>query len=73
MMRKCPHVGRDNEHLPPRQPTMWTLVGHHEDRTPTHGYAATRQAAMTAFRKKLAAGVNALFTKKPRAAWAKRG
>jgi hypothetical protein len=23
-------------------------VGHHEDRTPTHGYAATREAAMTA-------------------------
>ena len=26
---------------------MWTLaVGHHEDRTPRHGYAATREAAM---------------------------
>jgi hypothetical protein len=25
---------------------MWTLAfGHHEDRTPTHGYAATREAA----------------------------
>jgi hypothetical protein len=24
---------------------------HHEDRTPTHGYAATREAAMTAFAK----------------------
>jgi len=23
--------------------------GHHEDRTPTHGYAATREAAMAAF------------------------
>jgi hypothetical protein len=22
--------------------------GHHEDRTPTHGYAATREAAMAA-------------------------
>jgi hypothetical protein len=31
---------------------MWTLAfGHHEDRTPTHGYAATRDAAMTAFAK----------------------
>jgi hypothetical protein len=31
---------------------MWTLAfGHHEDRTPTHGYAATREAAMTAFAK----------------------
>jgi hypothetical protein len=25
---------------------MWTLAfGHHEDRTPTHGYAAMREAA----------------------------
>jgi hypothetical protein len=33
-------------------PRMWTLAfGHHEDRTPTHGYAATREAAMTAFAK----------------------
>jgi hypothetical protein len=31
---------------------MWTLaVGHHEDRTPTHGYAETREAAMMAFTK----------------------
>jgi hypothetical protein len=31
---------------------MWTLVfGHHEDRTPTHGYAATREDAMAAFAK----------------------
>jgi len=29
---------------------MWTLAfGHHEDRKPTHGYAATREAAMAAF------------------------
>jgi len=28
-------------------PWMWTLAyGYHEDRTPTHGYAATREAAM---------------------------
>ena len=33
-------------------PWMWTLaLGHHEDRTPTHGYAATREAAMAAFAK----------------------
>jgi hypothetical protein len=33
-------------------PWMWTLAfGHHEDRTPTHGYAATREAAMTDFAK----------------------
>jgi hypothetical protein len=31
---------------------MWTLAfGHHEDRTPTHGYAETREAAMPAFAK----------------------
>jgi hypothetical protein len=40
---------------------MWTLVfghhggsqafGHHEDRTPTHGYEPTREAAMAAFAK----------------------
>src|SRR5215831_3487308 len=28
-------------------PWMWTLAsGHHEDRTPTHGYEPTREAAM---------------------------
>jgi hypothetical protein len=31
---------------------MWTLAfGHHEDCTTTHGYAATREAAMAAFAK----------------------
>ena len=31
---------------------IWTLAfGYHEDRTPTHGYAATREAAMAAFAK----------------------
>jgi hypothetical protein len=30
---------------------------HHEDRTPTHGYAATREAAMAALRQELAAGM----------------
>jgi hypothetical protein len=31
---------------------MWTLAfGHHEDHTPTHGYVATREAAMAAFAK----------------------
>jgi hypothetical protein len=33
-------------------PWMCTLgFGYHEDRTPTHGYAATREAAMAAFAK----------------------
>src|SRR5215471_7610145 len=37
---------------PVGSPWMWTLAfGHHEDRTPTHGYAATREAAIAASRK----------------------
>jgi hypothetical protein len=33
---------------------MWTLAFcHHEDRTPTHGYEPTREAAMAAFAKSL--------------------
>src|SRR5262245_23261433 len=33
-------------------PWLWTLAfGHHEDRTPTIGYAATREAARAAFAK----------------------
>jgi hypothetical protein len=33
-------------------PWMWTLAyGHHYDRTPMHGLAATREAAMAAFAK----------------------
>jgi hypothetical protein len=32
---------------PAGSPWMWTLAfGHHEDRTPTHGYAATRETAI---------------------------
>jgi hypothetical protein len=31
---------------------MWALAfGHHEDRTPTHGYAESREAAVAAFAK----------------------
>jgi hypothetical protein len=33
-------------------PWLWTLAfGHHQDRTPTHGYEPTREAAMAAFGK----------------------
>jgi hypothetical protein len=33
-------------------PWLWTLAfGQHEDRTPTHGYAPTREEAMAAFAK----------------------
>jgi hypothetical protein len=32
---------------PAGKPWMWTLLfGYHEDRTPTHGYEPTREAAM---------------------------
>ena len=35
-----------------RTPWMWTLAsGYHKDRTSTHGYEATREAAMAAFAK----------------------
>jgi hypothetical protein len=38
--------------VPVGQSWMWTLMFDcHEDRTPTHGYAATREAAMAAFAK----------------------
>jgi hypothetical protein len=37
---------------PVGMPWMWTLaLGHHEDRTPTHGYEPMREAAMAAFAK----------------------
>jgi hypothetical protein len=37
---------------PVGSPWMWTLAfGQREDRTPRHGYAATREAAMAAFAK----------------------
>jgi hypothetical protein len=45
-------VGRimETAAAPVGQPWMWTLAfGHHADRTPPHGYAATREAAMAAF------------------------
>jgi hypothetical protein len=34
---------------------MTPAFGHHEDRTPTHGYAVTREAAMASVRQELAA------------------
>jgi hypothetical protein len=38
-------------------PWVWTLTyGYHEDRTPTHGYEPTREAAMQAVRQELAQG-----------------
>jgi hypothetical protein len=38
--------------VPADTPWVWTLgYGYHEDRTPTHGYESTREAAMAAFAK----------------------
>jgi hypothetical protein len=34
-----------------RPPWGSQAFGHHEDRTPTHGYEPTREAAMAAFAK----------------------
>jgi hypothetical protein len=43
---------RDGMTSPVGSPWMWTLAfGYHEDRTPTHGYEATREAAMATFAK----------------------
>jgi len=44
-------------------PWLWTLAfGQHEDRTPTHGYAATREATMAAFAKSWRRGIVGLST-----------
>ena len=32
------------------------VFGHHEDRTPTHGYEPTREGAMAAFRQEAGGG-----------------
>jgi len=43
--------------VPVGQSWLWTLAfGHHEDRTPTHGYAESREAAMAAFAESWRAG-----------------
>jgi hypothetical protein len=42
---------------PVGSPWMWTLAfGHYRDRTPTHGYEPTREAAMAAFAKRVGGG-----------------
>jgi hypothetical protein len=55
---------------------MWTLAfGHHQDRIPTHGYAATREAANGRLCQELAAGNEAQcpMTKTPRLSASHRG
>src|SRR6516225_10617863 len=47
IVRRADHKGARHA-----TPWMWTLAfGHHEDRTPTHGYEPRRDAAMAAFAK----------------------
>jgi hypothetical protein len=37
---------------PPEMPWIWSVAsGHHANRKPTHGYEATREAALAAFAK----------------------
>jgi hypothetical protein len=43
--------------VPAGTPWMWTLAYGHEDRSPTTGYEATREAAMHAFGKSWHRGV----------------
>ena len=48
--------------VPVGQPWLWTLAfGQHEDRTPTHGYEPTREAAI-AERQKFSALLKMLRT-----------
>jgi hypothetical protein len=52
VLADCAVVGRIMKAAaaPVGSPWLWTLAyGHHEDRTPTHGYEPTREAAMAAF------------------------
>ena len=49
---------------PVGQSWMWTLIfPHHEGRSPTHGYEATRETAMAAFAK--SGGANEAHEKAP--------
>jgi hypothetical protein len=47
----CGRPHHEGSAEPVGSPWMWTLMVGYEDRTPTHGYAATREAAMAAFAK----------------------
>jgi hypothetical protein len=54
VLANCEVVGRifNANAAPVGSPWMWTLIfPHHEGRLPTHGYEATREAAMATFAK----------------------
>jgi hypothetical protein len=52
MDAKALYLHDANHAAPVGMSWTWTLAyGHHEDRTPTHGYKATREAAMVALAK----------------------
>jgi len=44
-------VHHEGHHHAGLESWLWTRFGQHKDRTPTHGYAPTREAAMVAFAK----------------------
>ena len=51
-LQKCHSTQLSEIAAPVGTPWLWTLAfSQHEDRTPTHGYEATREAAMAAFAK----------------------
>ena len=53
---------------PVGMPWTWTLAfGQHEDRAPTHGYAATREAAMAACAKSSGTLAGGMWEVRPRA------
>ena len=51
-LQKCHSTQLSEIAAPVGTPWLWTLAfSQHEDRTPTHGYEPTREAAMAAFAK----------------------
>jgi hypothetical protein len=51
-LQKCHSTQLSEIAAPVGMPWMWTLLhDFHENRTPTHGYEPTREAAMAAFAK----------------------
>jgi len=51
---------------PEGSPWMWTLAfGHHEDRTPTHGYEPTREGRDGGVREELARAKQTTLESKP--------
>jgi len=55
---------------PQNAPWMWTLLfGYHEDRTPPHGYEATREAAIAASAKSRRRQTESAYRGKAEVVW----